>query len=589
MDLANPAGLWALLGLPAVLAIHFLQRRARVIPVTTLFLLERTRRESASGRTFERLLPSIPLGLQLLAVLLLAWLLAAPRFPREQSVQRVAVVLDSSASMSVFREPLEQRLATALPRLQGGAERLELTILDGDGRPLRRADSPGDALAALDDWQPRGGLVDPGPALRIARSLVGGEGIVLWASDTPLEPVPHDGRLLAVGEAIANVGATGPRVDAATRDWRVIVRNYGPSRSSRSWHLAFPDGSTSEPVVLTLDGGALATLDGRLPEDVDRAELVLEPDRFPLDDRVPLILPRPRVLRLHASGPPAMSELAERLASSLEAVEPGGADLTLAALAPGDPFPEDGDAILFDDRPDPAARHLEGEVVAERHPLVDDLNWQALQVRADPAAAPHPDEQVLLRQGSRPLLVLREPDGGPRRQLRFLFDLEQSNALRLPAFIVCLHRFVESVRAERVAEARENLETGQALELAAHAGGPTLVVTRRTIGGETLDTQSLPAAARVRLETPREPGFLEVRQGEETLLTAALHFADSREADFSSCATLDSLAGASRSARERHHVDDPWWRVWLLLLLTALLLSWALLAAPRDPHPVPSP
>ena len=68
---ANPLGLLALLGIPAVLAIHFLQRKARELPVSTLFLLDHTRREAAGGRRFERLIPSIPLWMQLLAVLLL--------------------------------------------------------------------------------------------------------------------------------------------------------------------------------------------------------------------------------------------------------------------------------------------------------------------------------------------------------------------------------------------------------------------------------------------------------------------------------------------------------------------------------------
>ena len=42
MDLVfgNPNALWALLGIPAVLAVHFLQRKAKTTPVTTLFLIE---------------------------------------------------------------------------------------------------------------------------------------------------------------------------------------------------------------------------------------------------------------------------------------------------------------------------------------------------------------------------------------------------------------------------------------------------------------------------------------------------------------------------------------------------------------------
>jgi len=38
LTLANPLGLLALLGIPAVLAIHFLQRRSIALPVSTWFL-----------------------------------------------------------------------------------------------------------------------------------------------------------------------------------------------------------------------------------------------------------------------------------------------------------------------------------------------------------------------------------------------------------------------------------------------------------------------------------------------------------------------------------------------------------------------
>ncbi|MGB0775204.1 MAG: hypothetical protein ACPGUY_05125, partial [Akkermansiaceae bacterium] len=44
--------------------IHFLQRRAKVETISTLFLLRQTQRESTSGRRFDRLVNSVPLWLQ---------------------------------------------------------------------------------------------------------------------------------------------------------------------------------------------------------------------------------------------------------------------------------------------------------------------------------------------------------------------------------------------------------------------------------------------------------------------------------------------------------------------------------------------
>src|SRR6476620_10740548 len=121
ITLANPYGLWALIGLPVVIAIHFLQRKSVILPVSTLFLLEKTQRESASGRRFDRLMNSVPLWMQLLAILLLAWFLCEPRYQKPRSTQRIAIVLDSSASMAVFKERMLQVLAQKLPPLKGPA------------------------------------------------------------------------------------------------------------------------------------------------------------------------------------------------------------------------------------------------------------------------------------------------------------------------------------------------------------------------------------------------------------------------------------------------------------------------------------
>src|ERR1043165_3348306 len=101
---ANPLGLWALLGLPVILAIHFLQQRARVARTSTWFLIEKLSPDSARGRTWDRIRSSRILWLQLASVLLAAWVLAEPRWVRAESAQTVVIVLDASASMEAFRE-----------------------------------------------------------------------------------------------------------------------------------------------------------------------------------------------------------------------------------------------------------------------------------------------------------------------------------------------------------------------------------------------------------------------------------------------------------------------------------------------------
>ncbi len=614
LTLANPAGLWALLGIPAVLAIHFLQRQSVVLPVSTLFLLDKTHRESASGRRLDRLMNSVPLWMQLLGVLLLTWLLAEPRFQKARSTQRVAIVLDSSASMAVGKDKLKEKILSVLPDLKGPAAELELTVLESTpGKPrLYSGTSKEDLALVLDHWNPRAGLTDPAYALRLARSLVAREGIVVYVTDTPIENPPFEARLLSLGSKVENVGFTGVSMGEkeGKKIWQALVRNYGTQRTSRSWQLELPNGQKTEPKSFDIDAGAMMTLQAAFPEEAQRARLVLSPDAFTLDDSLPMVLSQPKSLAIFASTGEAYQALSTKLLRSLDAThavnDAASADLTILSFDPLDPVTPEGNAIEFVRDDTRGGAYLKGGIVAEKHPLIDGLNWQSLLVRETIQHQVHESDTVLLRQGERILIFLREipatAEHQAYRQLYFNFDLRSthSNAGMQPAFIVMLHRFAEELRAAKVAPAVENLETGQPFILAAKDGAdsPPLAVEHVDLTGKVVTKETLPPAKRVRLEVPMDAGFLRVRQGDTPLLDAAVQFADTREADFSACAPADTLDEGSAAAVERHTDEDAWWRTWFLLLLAALLISWHFtrerearkpVAAPTPQAPPPSP
>jgi hypothetical protein len=591
LTLANPLGLWALLGIPAVLAIHFLQRQAVILPISTLFLLEKTQRESASGRRLDRLMNSVPLWMQLLAVLLLTWLLAEPRYQKARSTQRVAIVLDSSASMSVVKEQIKARLLQELPGLQGPAAALELTLLESaPGRErLYTGASIEEFSQALDNWQPLDGLIDPSQSIRLARSIVAREGIVVYVTDTPIESLPFDARMISLGEPIENVGITGVTFEKreGANVWTALVRNYSDVTTSRTWRLEFPDGSTSEPKSFEIDPDSLMSLQAAFPAEADRARLVLSSDKFALDDAFPMVVPSPKELSLFSSTSPEFSKLAERMSRSLEAITPSNdaasAYLSLISYDALDPMLPEGNAIVFVQDSTSAGSYLKGGIVAEEHPLVNGLNWQALLIRETIQLERLPTDDVLLWQDTRPLIFMRQIDNNPGeapiKQLCFNFDLRLSNAASQPAFIVCLHRFTESIRDSKISGFSENLETGQPVQLAAHAPSEEkpadpVLVTHLDDSGKTLSNKTMPPAARIRFPAPLEPGFLKVSQGEITLLDASIGFADTREADFRQCASTDVFDAGNAEAVERHTVEDHWWRAWVLLLIAALLVSW---------------
>jgi hypothetical protein len=578
INLANPLGLLALLGIPAVLAIHFLQRKAIELPVSTLFLLDRTHRDAASGRRLERIIPSIPLWMQLLAVLLLAWFLAEPRFQKSGSVQRIAIVLDSSASMGVFKKEALERLSSELPNFQGPASSVEFTVIESDAsRPRLYAGSKIDDLkAVLEKWQPLDGLTDPTQALRLARSLVSREGTVIYLTDTPTESLPFEARLISVGDAVENVGFTGVSFsrEEGALVWKALVRNYSKQPVDRTWSIQTDSGST-EPRAFHLDANALVTLQAAFPKDAKNVRIVLSPDRFTIDDTLPIVAPQPKTLALFTATSPAFEELTNKLLRALDSTvstnDAATADLAITSYDPLDPVLPPGNSVIFVEDSTRTGAYLKGGIVAEPNPLLDNLNWQSLLVRETIQLDRQPSDTVILWQDKRPLIFLREKLASEKqpatRQLCFNFDLRLSNAENQPAFIVLLHRFAESIREAKVTATSLNLETGQPIKVTAAPNLP-LQGTATDLDGTKI---TFPLST---TQAPRTPCFLTLQQNNKPLLDAAVFFADTREADFSACKKSDSGTVINQSSIDRHTKPDPLWRVWILLLIAALLVSW---------------
>ena len=581
MSFANPAAFWCLLGLPAVLAIHFLQRRSRREVVTTLFLLQQMHRESEIGNRFERLRSSIPLWLQLLMVLLFTWLLAGPRWLKKDAVQRIAIVLDASASMSTFRGDAESAVRHTLSTLLSPLARVELSLLSSDpGQPaLYHGASQADLAAALPQWQPLLGVHDFTPSLRTARGLVGTQGSIVLISDHVLaEALPFEAALVSIGHEVANVGWAGVTVEEKDDQlfWRALLRNYSAQPQDREWR-AVSGGKTSAPAKLTLAPQESRTLSGPFPPE-DELRLSLTTDAFTFDDNLPLLRPKPKILGLHVPALPVQDGSAELLelfgkfADTRLATSAAEADVRGIVWPPSIALGADQDAIVFaSPAKGESSAWLRGSIVAEAHPLIDGLNWQSLLVREGMIVPRDKRDRVLLWQADRPLISLRRTAAGAQ-QLFCHFDLLSSNARKLPALAVLLHRFLQTIRQEKIAPESANFDLRQRLTLAHLRGekAAPLQLTTRTPSA----TISIPTAQAHLLRAPAQPGFFEVKQGDTLLLQGAAHFADAREADLQQAKPFQDLSKLKLVQTETTHEADSHWQLWLLLLLATLLGSW---------------
>ena len=481
--IGNPLGWWALAALGAVLLIHLLQQQAKRVQISTLFLLENVLPNPMQGRAFERLRQSIPLWLQLLAVLLVTWLLLAPSWVRPESAQRVVVLLDSSLSMAAFRHRLTPSVMPVLQRAAQAAGRTEWVIMPSDAAQsvLYNGASLADAQQALDAWSPSQGAHDMQPALHLAQRLRGPDGLLIVLSDHPLD-LPDGAHLLAIGEPIDNVGFIGLRatVDDDTATWQALVKNYGATAQRRTWQFHI-NGHPTAPQTLDLQPGQTTVLRGLFPSDRQaQLQLVLSDDGFRLDNRLPLVAPVKKQLRIGLSDDAPLPEFFQRFFARYDDIAPTDPDLAIDALSGPVNRETLASGVYFAAASDTPAGAGRG-ALATGHALTDGLHWYDLWVRAPHPLAAGPDDQVLVWLQDEPLIWLSRNARG--EQLMCNFALNHSNAWQLPAFVVLLHRFAERLRAAKVDMRQANLETRQHLNLATAPNADPLDVTIHPAAG----------------------------------------------------------------------------------------------------------
>ncbi len=576
MQFTNPWGFLALLGIPAILLIHFLQRRERPAVVTTLFLLESLKLESRKGNRFQKLITSPPMWLQLLGVLLVTWLLTAPKFIASDRSQRIALVMDSSASMSSFKNQVDQRISEMISDGDATEGRIELLVIEDDlsRAPIYRGNSLDDLSTALTTWQPGGSARSPEQALRSARHALGDDAQLIYLTDHSYDSPSYGAGVLAIGEPIDNVGLSGIDFGEAGK-WQAIVRNFSASPQTREWWISYPDGSRTQPASVSLNPNSAVVLSAPLPEGIDRFTIQLRTDAFAFDDVLPVVTPEPKTLNFATELKEEDGRIARKILGALPGLSPitEEPDLWVANIAEG----VSGDgmktaAILFSSAPT-LKQYLDGPVTSIQHPLVDGLNWEALAPLqlAQPLKA-EPSDLVLVWKGEVPLIILKGE--GTTQALVFNFDISKSAFRNQPASLILIHRFCQSVRRDLRRYHRINLECREAIELPPLPDGSEVKSVYQAIGQAPVEKVLTPSE-RATLAAPDQPGFFSILVDGEPLLDSALHFADLREADFSDARSEQEMPANSEAERRKTLQQDPTRQIWALVLIGTLLGSWA--------------
>ncbi|WP_136588960.1 vWA domain-containing protein [Salinigranum halophilum] len=291
-----PLGLLALLTVPPLVVLYLVKPEPERVELPTLQFLTEQLGQSASSPLLERLLRSLLLVIQVVALVLLATSLAAPYISvsEETTVEETVLVVDGSGSMTASdggTTRFGQAVAAATEEVTGTTS---VVYAAGEPRIAARAVPPDDARTALSDLRVTATNGDLRAALSTASAIAGENAQIVVLSDFADESDWPDAvqaaraqglrvelRQFAAGGA-DNVGIIDARFTG--REVTVSVKNYGRERVQRALTVG------NQRAELTLAPGDVTTATFTVP--AGGGQLQLTPtDSFSLDDTVYLAAP----------------------------------------------------------------------------------------------------------------------------------------------------------------------------------------------------------------------------------------------------------------------------------------------------------
>ncbi|HYI24996.1 MAG TPA: BatA domain-containing protein [Thermomicrobiales bacterium] len=497
-----PIGLLALLAVAAIVLIHMRQRTPPVIHLPSLRFWEPVREDSLDRRRLRRPPITLPLILQVMAALLLAFALARPAMDaipgiasQRTTPEHVIVLLDGSTSMLATTEATNSTTHWDLARRQA------VSILDdwqaGDVVTVivtgsRLQTSSASTRIQRDDLRNQiasssapGGVADVDQALKLAASLVlpDRDNRVVVITDGALRPNPAVAATIPAPIDLWMVGSGDDQPNVA-----VTSIGYRPvANQDQVWRLSFEISAyTTDPVRLPYrviaDGADVVSseidvapdeprsIEVTLPPGAALAEVVIDVrDVFTADNTASLLLGDATSAGLDVlliSDTPgilerALTALPDARVDTFPATTPGiralaaGYDLTVfQGIAPAsDDIPETPMVFV---RPSPMDDRFTMSGVmsapsvdrfAAGSPVLDGVDLAGVTFGETPAYVLAPDEEELVRGTSNeltgPLVWRGEMEG--ERYVVLGFDLSTSNISQRVAFPVLIARAVADV------------------------------------------------------------------------------------------------------------------------------------------------
>lgn len=532
--------------------------------MSTLFLLDALAPESRAGRVWDKFLHSRSLWLQILCVLLVAWVISQPRWVRNNATQSMVFVMDDSVQMQPFKERAIQAISRDMDQINAWGIPTRWIIMGSSGRKknIFQGTDRKQALQSLEAWTPDAGEHDPAPALKTAALVARETGITRFITHAE-KRAPKWQSSSGVGVPMNNVGIVGitPVEQAGTPQWRIAVKNNSKSVQSREMSVQSEKGARVAKTI-SLPPGAVSEFQIALPEEADATTVSLSPDEFTRDDNLPLVRPHPKPIAVHIDLAGPLAKFFEKIALSIPGASIGNdagkpsllitEKSTLSGMTPSSASPP---MIILASS---SRREQSGApVIAERNPLTQDLSWGGMLLPSSGSLTPGANASILLWKGNLPLVWAEG------NTLVLNWEWKKSNADRLPSTTLLIRRFIDSIRSSSKEEEALNIPASTALDV---PSGTTIEFS--PLKGEKITSPFSGIS-------PGSPGFFSIfDESNRRLVHGATFTGDARDGDFSACSTFDQALPDRKKLAEKISSPDPFVTLWLALAGIALVWSW---------------
>ena len=607
MYFANAWGLLALLALPAIVVIHLYHRRYPRLMVAGAHLWGAEFESRSPGRRLDRLPMTSSLLLELAAALLLALLLAQPRFGALDRAPHLIVVLDNSASMQAREAGGASFRDQAVAELERRSEELgrnsRVTLILTGRRPTMLA-GPAmrwtEAKRLVEGWQPGAPRHEFHASWDRAAQLAEQSGRLLFLTDhlpSGKVPAPKGMEIVAFGRPLENVAITAARwtYDSEADKGNVFLRVENLGREAASVRV---DGKAGARAVFQrtarIEPGDGASLENEVAGGLGELVVTISAagDGLPIDNSVTLIEPAIRTVTVGMELPPGSpaAGFVRRVLEHLPDVRFGEPDSAHLVFAPAQPLPPSREELWWlgigpldtSESPGGQGKDLTGPYVIEkRHPLMEGVTlggvlWagaQPVELSVTPIVSAGPYPLLGRLSGTRATAYLLN------------IDLARSNIAESPDWPILLANLVELRRRNLPGLPRWNYRLNE--EIRFRLPEKSMLLSNDAPGELTLihEGNSRPVARSRIVEVPPldETGVYELRDGQRSLGRFAVNFFDPEES------TLTELASGLREpaideGEATFRIDDRY--SWIVLLglfgvILAVLMDWRVLRSPQ--------